>query len=214
MKSIETIIPDFTGFYHSIWYYCDSEYDLAYNDASELIDGYEISEIVDALIDVIDYKQYENDVAEFVASEHEYAYKELGYIENLEFQSVFNPKYYNFSTDKVNVKLTLSQKNIDKIQSDMQKYESDLFRMVKNEFTSRSGFMSFHSNDFYSDEWQKEWIYDEFKVSWLILRLSELQDYDLSDEALYHISNDLHLCLYYSLDELEAKIKENKRAVA
>lgn len=205
MKKIETILPFFTGFYHSIWYYGDTEFDEACNIQSELIGDYQISEIADAICEVADHKQYELDVAEQVCEAYEQRLISSGYVESIKFQGVYSPKYYNYSTDKINVELVMSDENIAKLKKDFEANKDNdlLIKAIKDAFTSYDGFMSFHSNDVNSEEWA-EFMSDEYKVIWLACNLSEILDGEsFDDNDLYYDVNDCHFFLYYSVDEVQ-----------
>ena len=216
MKTIETILPFFTGFYHSVWYTADTVYDCAYNDMQEIDTSLDVADIADIICDIADHRAYEKDVSSEVASIYEANLIDSGYIESLDFQGIYSPKYYNYSTDKINVKLSLNEKNIAKLKKDFDdnKRNPELIQEIKNAFTSYSGFTSFHSNDINSEEWTN-FLENEYKVIWLACNLSAIIDgYSYNDVEIYQDVNDCHFCLYYSFDELKEKIKERELELA
>ena len=70
----------------------------------------------------------------------------------LVFVELSSPKYYNFSTDRIFVKI--SCKFIEELKKKIDKFA--LGKAILEQFTSRDGFISFYSNDV--NEWlgQKE----------------------------------------------------------
>lgn len=69
---------------------------------------------------------------------------------NLEFRNLWSPREYNFATDEIYC--LMDSADVEKISSVI---DSDvLSRLIKERFTSRSGFSSFYSNDI--DEWKEK----------------------------------------------------------
>lgn len=72
---------------------------------------------------------------------------------DLEFIEMTSPREYNFSTDRVFAKIPKEQ--IDKIRKEVEAHEK-WGEYIKERFTSRSGFMSFYSEDSKDEEWTKD----------------------------------------------------------
>jgi len=68
----------------------------------------------------------------------------------LELESLSSPKEYNFSTDRIFCYIT--PENFKEIYKQID--ENELRKLVKDKFTSRSGFFSFYSNTL--DDWYKK----------------------------------------------------------
>lgn len=205
MKKIETILPFFTGFYESIWLYSDTEYHEADNISDELESNYSLYDIAEAIAEIADYKGYMNDVSEQVTEAYESRLTSSGYVESINYQGIYSPKYYNFSTDKINVELVMSDENIAKLKKDFEDNKGNelLIKSIKDSFTSYDGFMSFHSNDIDSEEWSN-FMDDEYKVIWLACNLSEILDGEsFADNDIYYDVDDCHFCLYYSVDAVQ-----------
>ncbi len=68
----------------------------------------------------------------------------IGVIKAIEYETVVSPKYYNFSNDSINCKITFDQ-------AVLQKYINDnieaFTKYIEERYTSRDGFRSWHSND-------------------------------------------------------------------
>ena len=68
------------------------------------------------------------------------------FVESVEFLRVLSPKYYNYSTDKIECKITLA----DGWENEMRKFIAEhydwLQDKITNDWTSCSGFISFIEN--------------------------------------------------------------------
>ncbi|MFP8488796.1 hypothetical protein ACKGJO_06810 [Gracilimonas sp. Q87] len=203
LQDIHTVIPSFTGFYHSIWYYGDTEYEEAYNISTELKlkQNQDDGDIVEAILEVADYEEHEKDVCLEVAGHWEYVLKKLGYLEKLEHESVWSPREYNFQTDKNLVVASFTQEQLTKAKSDFYEYRDDLHSSVKDTFTSYDGFMSFHSNDIYDEEWE-EWYTDDYKYIWVLWQLALIHGYEMDDMHIWEMT-DIHFSFYYSIEEVQ-----------
>jgi len=141
----ETTIP-FQGFYCSIH---DQEIDSTIECELEYyIDEKDYSESdVESWRDSIEYQKiflaYSNQYVDFVNSE-------LG-LASLKFKELESPREYNFMTDRISY--TASYDDVKKLY-DLY-INSDMFVWVlKDQFTSYDGFMSYYSNDV--TEWKKK----------------------------------------------------------
>jgi len=71
------------------------------------------------------------------------------------FQSVYSPQFYNFSNDSINVEYQFE--SLDKLVSYLIDNRTEFADYLKERYTSRSGFISHHSNDV--DEWIQEFMF-------------------------------------------------------
>lgn len=135
IKSINTWLPVFSGFYNTIWEFSEN-YVLEY-----------INEEREGDIDLgnldIDYTQFENDIAiEFV---NEIKSLLCDYIENIEFEKLVYPKEYNFKNDSINISIIPKSENISKfIYENKEKF----CLYLKNTYTGCDGYIPYYSNDF------------------------------------------------------------------
>jgi len=83
---------------------------------------------------------------------------------SLEFEALESPKYYNYSTDKIYCKI--NEADIAKIASVIDTPE--FLEVLKDTFTSCSGFVSFYSNNI--TDWKAKPIteYDEIELGALL----------------------------------------------
>jgi len=117
------------------------EYEVEYfNDEVEYFN--------DDLFDVTDFKEW----IIFLAKEYsEHVLHELEL--SGEFESLQSPREYNFSTDQIFV--NLSEESVNKIISDLRSNPKTSFENIVNDrLTSRSGFISYYSNDY------KQYLFD------------------------------------------------------
>lgn len=123
----------FMGFYESHLYYCDTEYYINEN----LDDGntYEI-----------DWDPYTEAVCKGACDE---LYTCINHDDNIildmDYVGMSSPKYYNYSTDKLNIDMKLNLRNLKKYVKD-NKEDFNLY--LKDNFTSYSGFTSFIANNY------------------------------------------------------------------
>ena len=131
-KSVETFAPLFDGFYDSIW--------------DGLIDDYLEMEAEEKEVKSysVDYEGY----AKGIVIAIDQALSELGLDIDLEFQSLVRPREVNFQTDSINVKVNL---DFDKFISMVADKRKEIAPILKERYSSRDGFYSYHSNNF--EEW-------------------------------------------------------------
>ena len=157
----------FTGFYESIHNsYFESEEDYILEDTGKPWDE------VDFTYDFIGYSQaYVNQVNRILGL-------------NLKFKELISPREYNFTTDKIIC--YISQKDIKKIAE--YRFSDTMRELVKDRFTSRSGFISFYSHNL--DEWNskelKEW--DSVELGTLLdVYIKELGNEDIDYQCFVAI---------------------------
>ena len=141
-RVIESYLPIFQGFYGTL-FECDSEESML--EDGKTYDDYKWN-----------YAEYNQRVATACVSPIEDQLNELGLGITIEFQSLYSPKYYNYSNDSINVAYTLEDKSLDKIVEYIQENREAFDTYIKDNCTSYDGFISFYSND--SDVWLDEYI--------------------------------------------------------
>lgn len=105
--------------------------------------------------------------------------KQKDYYElEIEYQGVYSPKYYNYTTDKIDYKIKTNEKTMQELKKyilNLQGAEQYIFKRFK----SYDGFISFLSNDI--DYWKTEPIEtDEKYIGALIDMLLKLNDEDIT----------------------------------
>jgi hypothetical protein len=137
-----TTIP-FQGFYDS-WHSDQIDYAL------ETHFDYNGDGVPDIDIDDLWYDVDINGIKQKYVSDYvDYINQELD-ISSLELKSLYSPKEYNFTTDRIFC--YISYKDIRKMYSKV--YKDYLPEVIKEQFTSYDGFTSYYSNDL--DDWIEE----------------------------------------------------------
>lgn len=183
---VEISIPCFSGFYESIW---------SYNMQDSL--DREIEERGITMGDDWSCKksEYENAVARKFAQMYVDVLNsdlDLG-MKICDEPFVDSPKYYNYRTDRIYVVVEFSA--IRKLRVLMSIWENELRKIIHENHTSHSGFVSFMSNNF--DEWVKialKYDYEEFGLylSYALHYVIGLQHgWDLDNEFYDWICGDV-----------------------
>lgn len=132
MKQFKTFAPLFSGFYESMW--------------APDFENIEYKEF--------NWKAYANDTARAFVYQLAKELKRENILTAITFEEVISPKEYNFTTDSINILVDMSEENILNLQNHI-KENIDVYReRIKEEHTSRSGFISFTSNNI--DEWDEQ----------------------------------------------------------
>jgi hypothetical protein len=137
---LETVVPFFPGFYESeLDWMIDNEIEM------EMEEPGESWEQVDARTD------YRKAMVEISKQWLNRFNAETGY--NLEFGNLESPREYNFTTDKVLAYISLEE--VEKAREICGKNLNEFDEFLQENFTSYDGFISFYSNDFESEDWNK-----------------------------------------------------------
>lgn len=186
MKTIDTYLPVFTGFYGTIFEpYEDLEIDHVNEErALKGLPSLEYSEFE------FDYKGYMEAVGEAVCN---YMQSELLTVFSgveVSFQEIDSPREYNFRNDSVNCSIKIS---LDEVIAYIEEHK-ELFDAYANEhFSSRSGFVSFFSNN--GDDWM-QYLKDEERLETV---LGSVLDFVCENEGI--TEEDMH----YSCDHLSVE---------
>lgn len=177
MKTINTWLPVFPGFYGTIF-------------ESDNEEQYEIDEInferskkglTDLKLDrfEFDYEEYQNRIAKDCVSFIEDKLK--GFVEKIEFQEVVSPKEYNFANDSINIGIHLSNDNKKDIIGYILDHKEAFNDYIGEKYTSYDGFMSFYSNN--PNDWIinfNDWVECEHELG-SYLEFILWDQYDLND---------------------------------
>ena len=192
----ETWLPLFPGFYETVF---DSRYDHIENliftcEERELIrkcksgykDNYQDAE--DLAVDMIDWGRFELLKAKMITKAVGEILKEKGLISGIGFDDLWQPREYNYYTDKIDISVTLTERNIDNIKKVLSDNWPDFEENIKRKYTSRDGFISFHSSDANSEDWDFDFILNNEDTH----KLGEILDFCLKVSG-YNIES-----IYYS----------------
>lgn len=136
----------FEGFYESNLFNSDTEYYL-----NEILQDEEHPETYEITGD--NYKNYEHEVCELhVDSLLECIsdmklYNNIEIVTNITLKGMWNPKYYNFETDKLRLNVTFNLNTLKKYC--FKDNEEDFNSYLKYKYTSYDGYCSFIKNNLY-----------------------------------------------------------------
>lgn len=194
IKTIKTFLPVFNGFYNSVFEpESPFERDLESGESDqEILEYYKDLEIDDFdwlkenIFRHTNYGAIQNECAEII-TDSLMDLDELDLIKSIKFEKVVSPKYYNFSTDSINVEIEADFNKIaDYLKQNLETFKQDRL----DRYTSRSGFISHYSNDL--DYWLDQ-------ENWDSHGLGSVLDFILNNEhsdavfALYEAANDNYL---------------------
>lgn len=142
IKDVE--LPFFYGFYNSQY---ENEYDV--DEAIENKMDYHNNKLGQATIYgdfEFDSNSYRNTIVECFV--HTLENHLPDWVESIETPELWSPCYYNFQTDKIYVTLTLTDDWRNKVVDFFEKNAEWLKKRIKEDWTSRSGFLSYLENDY------------------------------------------------------------------
>ena len=191
---IKTYLPIFNGFYGSVW----EDYLTADGEAEH----YNLPEDFD-FFNYVDYDKYHEElVKQFcqIAENHLYQF-----VDKIIFEKLISPKYYNFHNDSIDC--TIIPK-LDAIKSYIYSNKEAYGKYLKDNYSSRDGFISFHSSKFEDWEALTEDFTDLTQSHTLGSILSFIaQNEDTTEEIFYHDIEDIHIGNFYT-DEFYEIIKQ------
>lgn len=227
--NVEVEAPHFPGFYNSVY---DTNLDNWEDDFYELFHGKVNNDTYNVLFKEIennrwnyfDNEAYTNAVGKNFAEKFEDV---LFNIETMplikvKFIKIESPRYYSYSTDKCIVKISgINKQSMKKIVKLMKKWEPELREKIKEDWSSRSGFISFIDNDY--DHWLKVFKLEEEAlaeyaqvtdtssgylhnmIATMLGYLIELENVSWEYDLIYDALNGIYDCDFIDYDALLAK---------
>lgn len=142
MKTIETYLPVFSGFYGG---YFESQADsLAEMEYEYFKDIY--CEDLDFDDLEFDYTSFYTECAMCMAFEVRDELVSLDFVSEIDYQKISSPKYYNFANDSIYVAIKLKDENITNIMNYLNVWRVEFTEYLKGKYTSCDGFISSYSN--------------------------------------------------------------------
>lgn len=111
--------------------------------------------------------------------------RNLDYVEDIDFEELVSPMYYNFVNDSINVRVTFSDENIEKIKIMILEHADEWKEFVRNNYTSRDGFISHHANSSEADEWLLDSALTDSHNAGAVLQFL-CNENNITDETLYY----------------------------
>lgn len=158
-KTVETYLPIFSGFYHTIWDFSEGmlEYELEYLQSNQSdfpeLENIPLDYIEDNLWEYCNYSEFESDIVEAIAGEIPSFFDEIcpGLVTNCTVQTIRRPREYNFANDAADVEMEI---DLPKLQTFLADNKEELSAFIYKRYTSRSGFISYYSNSL--EDWKEE----------------------------------------------------------
>lgn len=143
MKTIETYLPVFSGFYCGYFeshvdYLAEMEYEYYKENYCNDLDFDDLD---------FDYQSFYNDCAECMVFEVRDELVSLGFVSDIDYQRINSPKYYNFANDSIYVEVKLKDNNITNIMNYLNENTEEFSEYLKSKYTSCDGFISSYSNE-------------------------------------------------------------------
>ena len=183
LSTVDTWLPVFSGFYGTIW-----ETERQEEQEIENINEARREKGLPAIdYDAVewDYKGYQMDVVRAVTAVIGQRLVQLGMVKGFKFQELKSPREYYFANDSINVQFTFAAANIKRIAAYLKEHRAEFAEYIKERYTSRDGFSSFHSND--SSAWTGDYLGETMAhghragaVLQFVLLNEEGQDYEMS----------------------------------
>lgn len=220
-------VPDnlviFPGFYESILYHSDMEYEYNYNEKSNF-ENYMEEEIDD-------FKDFERDVCIEVAQKVKEYLVDDDICESCEWAGMSSPREYNFTTDKLILDLEIDIHRLAMMVWYDKNLHEGFDKYLGRKYISCDGFWSFVENEIgeYMDKWDyldvlvDYWlltkIYDDTDVVKSIMKCEyapyEEDLYYIADQALYNhmtpISEVEYICSECRKDDKMQWVIDNSR---
>lgn len=179
----------FDGFYESNLFNSDTELYLT-EMLQENDEQYEIS----------NFEVYQEDISQKATKLLEEICKS-SIIKSIKYLSITSPRYYNYSTDKLNLLIDV---NLTKLKNYINKNKTAFNKYLKENFTSYDGFISFIDNNYKdfihtykTDKSEKERCINVMLEYYI---LEKIKDSDYRQE-LYSYNAEIQL--YYYAEKIE-----------
>jgi len=196
MKTIETYLPVFPGFYSTIFE----------PDETSEIEYFTQLRIDNKLTPVdfdqfqFDYDNYRKRISKDCCGFIERELKALNVLDSITFQSVYSPKEYNFATDAIYIAVNLTDENVEVIKKYLQDNIESFTQYVKDRYTSYDGFMSSYSNNV------NAWLFDEcLEHKHMLGPILEFicRNEDINSEDMYYYASQDNYLEVENANELE-----------
>ena len=188
MNTIKTHLPIYNGNYGTIWEDApNEEYEVEYINelrAEKNLNPIEFDDVE------FDYKTFYNELSELITNEVEFQLKD--YVHSIEYFKLNSPKYYNYSNDFIECEIA---PNMEAIKEYINKYQEEWSQYLKDNYTSYDGFISFHSNDHKSEEWELNTACKDYHklgaILGFIAQNEDIKEFDIYDSVIGNISIDI-----------------------
>jgi hypothetical protein len=182
----KTFLPLFSGFYGSVW----DDVDFYGED-----DYYQLPEGI-TFDDMFDWTMYHKAIAKRMC---DFVEDELRpFVSKIKFVKINSPKFYNFENDEIVCEIDL---DIQKVHRYLLANFHTFDRYVADRYTSRDGFISFHSSNPF--EWLDDWSNNEHQIGAVLDFIIRNEDVE---EPMYF--DDMHISNFYKDEINQYQIEE------
>lgn len=175
-QSFSSFVP-FSGFY------CSFHSDLIDRTEERMFYDYDEQEFYQNLADMfysnVNYRQVFEEYAKIYVD----ILRDLTGLKSLTFEELSSPKEYNFSTDRIFV--SISREDVAKMLVNVRQ---ELKTQIQELFTSRSGFISFYSNQL--SDWPKIDEWDHNQIGSILTAYLKKKHSDIEEEILEILYGD------------------------
>ena len=154
MKTIETWLPVFPGFYGT-WYETDSDEEMELDHINQERQDKGLPEIEWDQIEW-DWDAYKDAIGKDACEVFENNMD--AFLTRVEFESISSPREYNFTNDSINCAIHLTEVNKKTIMKFLKDHAEEWARYLRDTYTSYDGFLSRYSNN--TEEWSDQSILD------------------------------------------------------
>ena len=205
-------VPFFPGFYESSLMDSDTSYwaikeELDYIKDELSDDHPEYKNLTEDDLD-FRYREYENDVAHaFLDAWFSHA---PSIVEDVEYEGIDSPKYYNYRNDELYATITLKEGWEDVMRRFMQENAEWLTERIKDDWTSYDGFMSFMENDI--KEWDKYLFedHDERYIATMLAYMMYNENKEIRNTLVMDALEDIYTGSYvFITDEAKERLAED-----
>ena len=200
-KSLEIVF--FPGFYGSIFDPVDIEYTNVQFEIDYYKDTYNKEFTMDDFI--FDEDAWKNKICKLFTEGFSDMYKP-NFIKSIVFDEMISPRFYNFDNDRIYAFFEFNDDWRQHIKNFMDSNYKELKDIIKEQHSSRSGYISFMSNDI--DEWYDKLFNadeDDIETTYLeeIIKYYVLWNNDCAFYEGYKIREELESYVFENMNESE-----------
>jgi len=207
---VNSWIPNFSGFYDTIWEFSDSELDSELDYINECRVENNLKELEEFPDFDIDHKSRNKAIGKFYCEKITELLKDHGFKIFVKFESMSSPKYYNYANDSINSEYVLQKETYIQIIEYLEKNKEEFDKFLKLKYTSCSGFVSSYANS------AEMWLTDLKNNADLIHRMGSIVDFILymiydnifETEDYNYFTSKFELDMYVEMSEYNYNISE------
>lgn len=145
------------------------------------------------------YSKYELDVAKSVCAFLEDKISDMMEMEvKIKFERIVSPQYYNFKNDSIDIEIVTDEKKfMKKIHKMLNLHKTAFAEYIKENYTSRDGFISYYDND--SESWLKQEEYSAHEIGSILEFLLMVFNDDIYEEMVTYVTENVYVGSYVEM---------------